>query len=67
MRKLLGWIILLAGIWMFISPQALVGLDQFRWMHAYAFKGEILVAIVAVSVASYLLDFQPVRRKGGDR
>ena len=62
MRKFLGWLALLAGAWMLISPQALMGLKQLQWMHRYAFSGEAVLAIPVMGIAYYLLDFKPASR-----
>jgi hypothetical protein len=52
--KVLGYLILLIGIWMMVSPQAVIGLQELKWMANYAFPGEaILGAMVAAS--SFLL------------
>lgn len=58
MRKVLGWILLLAGSWMLISPQALLGLPQLKWMSNYAFPAEVLLGILVVSISYYLIDFK---------
>ncbi|MBZ5643427.1 MAG: dicarboxylate/amino acid:cation symporter [Acidobacteriia bacterium] len=53
--KLLAWILLLAGTWMLVSPQALLGLNQLKWMHDYAFAGEVPLGMLILSVSLYLL------------
>ncbi len=53
--KVIGWISLLVGTWMLVSPQALLGLSQLKWMHDYAFRGEVPLGIVILSAALYLL------------
>src|ERR1019366_7386657 len=53
--KLVGWITLLAGIWMLVSPQALLGLNQLKWMHDYAFAGEVPLGMLILSVSLYFL------------
>ena len=62
MRKLIGSTAFLAGAWMLVSPQALIGLKELRWMHRYAFTGEVLLAIPVMALAYYLLDLKPPRR-----
>ena len=62
MRKLIGSTAFLAGAWMLVSPQALIGLKELRWMHRFAFTGEVLLAIPAMALAYYLLDLKPPRR-----
>ena len=66
MRRLLGWILFLAGAWMLVSPQALTGLEQLRWMHRYTFPGEVLAGVVVMAAAYFLLDFQPVCKERSD-
>ena len=63
MRKFLGWIVFLAGAWMLVSPQALIGLKELRWMHRYSFTGEVLLAIPVMAVAYYLLDLKPGKKR----
>ncbi len=70
MRKLVGWAAFLAGSWMLVSPQALMGLNQLKWMHQYAFSGEVLGGILLLAVAYYLLDLKPLpslHRRGKPR
>ena len=50
-----GWVALLVGTWMLVSPQALLGLNQLKWMHDYAFPGEVLLGILFLSVSLYLI------------
>jgi len=57
MRRILGIIVALVGSWMLVSPQALLGLKQLKWMYKYAFSGEILIGIVVVAVGFYLIGF----------
>ncbi|MGI5837892.1 MAG: hypothetical protein ACOX87_15560 [Chloroflexota bacterium] len=58
MRRLTGWLFLLLGAWMMLSPQAVLGLEQLRWMAEFAFPGEVLLGALAISIAYYLLDFR---------
>lgn len=58
MRKVLGWILLLVGSWMLVSPQALLGLPQLKWMAKSAFPAEVLLGILVVSISYYLIDFK---------
>lgn len=57
MRRILGIIVALVGSWMLVSPQALLGLKELKWMYKYSFSGEILVGIVVVAVGFYLIGF----------
>lgn len=61
MRKLVGWILFLAGSWMLVSPQALIGIKQLSWMSQYAFSGEVLPGILVIAAAYYLLELKPRR------
>jgi Na+/H+-dicarboxylate symporter len=53
--KCFGWAAMLVGTWMLVSPQAYLGLNQLKWMHDYAFPGEVPLGILLWSVALYLL------------
>lgn len=55
-KNVIGWVLFLVSIWMFTSPQSLMGLKQLKWMYNYAFPGEILVAILLMTFSIYLLD-----------
>lgn len=57
MRKAAGWALLAVGLWMMVSPQAALGLEQLRWAAAYAFPGEVLLGAVVLSLAYYLVRF----------
>ena len=59
MAKVIGWILFLVGAWMLVSPQALTGLAQLKWMHKYAFPAEVLLGIPVLAAALYLLDLKP--------
>ncbi|WP_300155124.1 hypothetical protein [Solidesulfovibrio sp.] len=65
MRKILGWILFLAGAWMLVSPQSLTGLKQLKWMADYAFPGEVILGIALLTVALYLVEIKP--RKGSGK
>lgn len=58
MRKIVGWILLLVGSWMLISPQALLGLKELKWMYNYAFSGEVLLGVLIVCISYFLIDFK---------
>ena len=62
MRRLVGWLLFLAGAWMLISPQALIGLKELKWMHRYSFSGETWLAILLLGLAYHLLDLKPPRK-----
>jgi hypothetical protein len=53
--KVIGWILLGVGAWMIVSPQALLGLDQLKWMYRFAFPGEVLVGALVLSASLKLL------------
>lgn len=59
MRRLFGFLVALVGSWMLISPQALLGLKQLKWMYKYAFAGEVLIGIVVIGIAYNFLDLKP--------
>ncbi|MGA7579422.1 MAG: hypothetical protein ACLQUW_05185 [Desulfobaccales bacterium] len=59
MSKILGWLLFAVGAWMMISPQAILGLNQLKWMAHYAFSGEMLVGVVVMMAAYYLIDLKP--------
>ena len=41
---------------MVVSPQAALGLNQLKWMHNYAFRGEAVSGVLVISAALYLLN-----------
>jgi Na+/H+-dicarboxylate symporter len=55
LSRLIGWGFMAAGAWMFVSPQALLGLDLLKWMSRYAFPGEVLLGALAITVSLQLL------------
>ncbi len=59
MSKILGWILFAVGALMMIAPQAILGLDQLKWMAHYAFPGEMLAGIAIMLAAYYLIALQP--------
>jgi len=58
MRRILGIILALVGSWMLVSPQALLGLAQLKWMYKYAFPGEVLIGIVIIAIGFKLMDLK---------
>ena len=60
--KRIGWATLPVGTWMLVSPQALLGLSQLKWMHDYAFRGEVPLGILFLSASLYFLG----GKKAGD-
>jgi Na+/H+-dicarboxylate symporter len=52
---LLGWILMAMGAWMIVSPQAVLGLDQLKWMYKYAFPGEVLLGALLMTGSLQLL------------
>jgi Na+/H+-dicarboxylate symporter len=56
LRKLAGWVLMVLGTWMLVSPQAVMGLNQLKWMHNYAFRGEVLLGVLVMSASLYLLN-----------
>ena len=55
LSRLIGWGFLAVGAWMFVSPQAILGLDQLKWMSRYAFPGEVLLGALSFTIALQLL------------
>jgi hypothetical protein len=53
--RLMGWTLLIIGGWMIVSPQALLGIDLLKWMHKYAFTGEVLLGALVMSLSLQLL------------
>jgi Na+/H+-dicarboxylate symporter len=53
--RLIGWILMAMGTWMIVSPQALLGLNQLKWMYKYAFPGEVVLGALVMTVSLYLL------------
>jgi Na+/H+-dicarboxylate symporter len=66
LRALLGSILLAAGAWMLIAPQARLGLKQLQWMSNGTFRGEAILGILAISVSIYLLSDSDAK-EGPDR
>jgi Na+/H+-dicarboxylate symporter len=56
LRQLAGWILMASGAWMLVSPQALMGLNQLKWMHIYAFRGEVWLGVLVMAASLYLLN-----------
>jgi Na+/H+-dicarboxylate symporter len=52
---LTGWILMAAGTWMLVSPQALLGLDQLKWIHSYVFPGEVALGALVMTASLCLL------------
>ena len=54
--KLAGWVLMALGAWMLVSPQAVMGLNQLKWMHNYVFRGEVWLGVVLLSASLHLLN-----------
>ncbi|PLR98514.1 hypothetical protein [Bacillus sp. T33-2] len=52
--RIVGYIVFLIGLWMMVSPQAVLGLHELRWIADYAFPGEAFIGAL-VSSGSLLL------------
>lgn len=63
MKKIISYILIAIGSWMLISPQSLMGIKYLRWMHNFAFPGEILCGITILAAAYYFLDIPPKQKK----
>jgi len=55
LSKLIGWVLMAFSSWMIVSPQALMGLDQLKWMYKYAFPGEVVLGALVMAVSLHLL------------
>ena len=55
-RQLAGWVLMALGAWMLVSPQAMMGLEQLKWMHNYAFRGEVWLGVLVLAASLYLLN-----------
>ncbi|MEG2172453.1 MAG: hypothetical protein RRY29_04250 [Desulfovibrionaceae bacterium] len=58
MRKIIGYFFVAIGSWMLLSPQSLTGIKYLKWMHEYAFPGEVMVGMLVFCIAFYFLDFK---------
>ena len=56
LRKLTGWVLMALGTWMLVSPQAVMGLNQLKWIHNYAFRGEVELGVLVMSASLCLLN-----------
>jgi len=57
---LIGWMLMALGVWMIVSPQSLLGLDQLKWMYRFAFPGEVaLGALVMTGSLHFLIPRAP--------
>ena len=56
LRQLAGWVLMALGSWMLVSPQAVMGLNQLKWMHNYAFRGEVFLGVLIMAASLYLLN-----------
>ncbi|HEV2521992.1 MAG TPA: cation:dicarboxylase symporter family transporter [Candidatus Acidoferrales bacterium] len=55
LRLATGWILMALAAWMLVSPQALLGLDQLKWIHNYAFPGEAVLGALVMTISLYVL------------
>jgi hypothetical protein len=55
LSRLVGWILMAMGAWMIVSPQAVLGLDQLKWMYKYSFPGEVLLGALLMTGSLQLL------------
>jgi hypothetical protein len=56
LRRLAACGLMALGAWMVVSPQAVLGLNHLKWMHNYAFPGEVVAGVLVMSVSLYLLN-----------
>jgi Na+/H+-dicarboxylate symporter len=53
---MIGWMLMALGVWMIVSPQSLLGLDQLKWMYRFAFPGEVVLgALVMAGSLQFLI------------
>ena len=52
---MVGWILIALGVWMIVSPQSLLGLDQLKWMYRFAFPGEVVLGALVTTVSLHFL------------
>jgi Na+/H+-dicarboxylate symporter len=55
LSRLMGWVLMVLGAWMIVSPQALLGLDQLKWMYKYTFPGEVLLGAMMLTISLQFL------------
>ena len=55
LSRLIGWILMALSTWMIVSPQALLGLDQLKWMYRYALPGEVVLGALVMTLSLHLL------------
>ena len=55
-RSLLGWATFLPAVWMLVSPQAILGLNQLKWMYKSAFPAEAMLGSLLLSASLYWLN-----------
>src|ERR1700730_1675384 len=55
-RQLAGWVLMALGAWMLVSPQAMMGLEQLKWMHNYVLRGEVWLGVLVLAASLYLLN-----------
>jgi Na+/H+-dicarboxylate symporter len=65
LSRLAGWILMATGAWMIVSPQAVLGLDQLKWMYKNAFPGEVLLGALLMTVSLQLLTPKGVAEQFG--
>jgi hypothetical protein len=54
LRKILGYVLLLVGLWMMVSPQATLGLEPLKWMSDSQFPLEAFLGAL-LAATSFLL------------
>jgi hypothetical protein len=52
---LIGWMLMALGVWMIVSPQSLLGLDQLKWMYHFAFPGEVVLGALVTTISLHFL------------
>ncbi|MGG1397154.1 hypothetical protein ABE288_04900 [Bacillus salipaludis] len=53
--KIIGYLVFLIGLWMMVSPQAILGLKELKWIAEYAFPGEAFIGAIACSASLLMI------------
>jgi hypothetical protein len=53
--KFLGYLVFVIGVWMMVSPQAILGLQELKWIANYAFAGEAFIGALVCSVSLLMI------------
>lgn len=62
--KIVGYLLFAIGMWMMVAPQAVLGIEQLKWMAEYAFPGEALLGAIVCAGSLLLLKNDSYQIKG---